>query len=106
MPMLIRQFSKIKDYRRAKSIQHKITVLMMYGLLIFVFKLPSRREANKTLSRACLSEKLREIFPEYETIPHADTLARLLEKVDPLELEKININLAIDLIKNKKSCQR
>ena len=75
---------------------------MIYGLLMFVFRITSRREANKKLSVPQLISKIREIFPEFETIPHADTLARFLETVDPLEIEKITINLVKELIQKKK----
>jgi hypothetical protein len=93
LPKLIKQFARIKDSRRQGSIKHKVTTLMIYGLFMFVFRISSRREANKTLSRAYLAEKLRELFPEFDTIPHADTLAGFLEQTDPLDLEKVNISL-------------
>jgi hypothetical protein len=102
LPKLIRQFSKIKDPRRPGSVEHTTTVLLMYGLFLFLFRISSRREANATLSRAYLSEKLREVFPEFETIPHACTLSRFLEKTDPLDLEKIHVSLIQNLIQKKK----
>jgi hypothetical protein len=79
-----------------------VTTLLIYGLLIFIFRLTSRREANKILSRAFISQKIREIFPEFDTIPHADTLALFLEKLEPIELEKVNIRLISELIQKKK----
>ena len=102
LPGLIKQFSKIKDVRRQDSIKHKVTTLMIYGLFIFIFRLSSRRKANKELSAPFVSEKIKEIFPEFESIPHADTLARFLENTNPLDIEKINIDLVKELILNKK----
>ena len=102
LPKLIKRFSKIKDGRRQDSIKHKVTTLMIYGLFMFIFRLSSRRKSNKELSVPFISEKIKEIFPEFESIPHADTLARFLEKTDPLDIEKINISLVKDLILNKK----
>jgi len=69
---------------------------------MFVFRINSRREANKTLSRAYIAQKLRELFPEFDTIPHADTLASFLEQTEPLDLEKVNISLINELIRKKK----
>lgn len=50
LPILIRRFSKIHDPRRAKSVKHKIVVVMLYGLLAFIFRLSTRREINRELS--------------------------------------------------------
>jgi hypothetical protein len=35
LPGIIQKLSKIPDPRRTKSIKHKLTVLMIYGLLLF-----------------------------------------------------------------------
>ncbi len=83
LPLLIRKFSKIPDYRRVTHVKHKITVLMMFGLFAFIFRLSSRREMNRELTSPIIFEHLQKLFPEIETIPHADTLARALEKVNP-----------------------
>ena len=47
---------------------------------MYIFRLSSRRKANKELSAPFIADKIKEIFPEFESIPHADTLARFLEK--------------------------
>ena len=52
---------------------------MIFGLLAFVFRLSSRREMNRVLTGATINTNLRKIFPELDSIPHADTLARMLE---------------------------
>jgi len=69
---------------------------------MFVFRFDSRRQMNKDLTEPLLAENLRIIFPELETIPHADTLARFLKHSGPDEIEAIHISLIRDLIKNKK----
>jgi hypothetical protein len=89
LPQLIKRFSKIPDYRKASSIKHKSTVLMIFGLFAFIFRLSSRREMNR-------------IFPELDSIPHADTLVRFLERTDSRKIEEIHISLIRDLIKKKK----
>ena len=45
---------------------------------------------------------LKRIFPELDSIPHADTLVRLLERTDSNKIEEIHISLIRDLIKKKK----
>ncbi len=52
LPSLIRKLSRIPDPRRTKSVKHKIATLMLFGLLLFVFRLTSRREANRELTGA------------------------------------------------------
>lgn len=102
LPNLIKKFSKIPDPRRAKSLSHKITVLMMFGLFAFIFKLHSRREMNRDLTSAVINENLRKIFPELDSIPHADTLARMLKRINPNRIEAIHVGLIQDLIRKKK----
>ncbi len=58
--------------------KHKLTLLMVYGLLMFVFQFSSRREVNKVMTRPQFVENLQQFFPELEKLPHADTLFRLL----------------------------
>jgi hypothetical protein len=102
LPDLIRKFSKISDPRRTKSIKHSLTVLMMFGLFAFIFKLASRREMNRELTGPVIREKLKKLFPEITSIPHADTLARLLEKTNPKDIEAIHFQLIKSLVKKKK----
>ncbi len=102
LPSLIKKLSKIPEPRRVKSVKHKLTVLMMFGLFAFIFRLSSRREMNRELTGALIHENLTKIFPEIDTIPHADTLARLLETINPQDIEAVHINLIKDLIRKKK----
>ena len=102
LPSLLKDFSKINDPRRAKSIEHKLTTLMIFGLFAFIFQLQSRREMNRELTGPVIFSHLKTLFPDLETIPHADTLARLLEKIHPREIEQVHLNLIHDLIKKKK----
>lgn len=75
---------------------------MMLGLFAFIFRLSSRREMNRELTGPVIVDHLKKIFPEIDSIPHADTLARLLEKINPHSIEAIHISLIRDLIKKKK----
>lgn len=102
LPELLKQFAKVPDYRNPSYVKHKIAVLMMYGLLAFIFRLSSRREMNRELTGPVITEPLRKLFPELESIPHADTLARLLAHTDPKEIEAIHVRLVAQLIRKKK----
>ena len=75
---------------------------MLYGLLMFVFQFSSRREVNRDMSRPVFKQNLTEFFPELETLPHADTLYRVLKKIDIMQLERIQIEVLKNLIRKKK----
>lgn len=102
LPGLINRFSRIPDPRRPKNIKHKITVLLIFGLLAFVFRLSSRREINRELTGGTIHHHLRKIFPEIDSVPHADTLARLLERINLSEIERAHVLLIKELISGKK----
>ena len=82
LPVLLGRLEKIRDPRNPKKIKYAISLLMTYGILIFVFQMSSRRQANETMTRPMFLENLRLFLPELESLPHCDTLARLLEKID------------------------
>ena len=44
LPGLLRRLARIPDPRNPKTITHKLTVLMVYGILAFVLQMASRRE--------------------------------------------------------------
>lgn len=75
---------------------------MIFGLFSFIFRLSSRREMNRELTGPVIFENLKKIFSDIETIPHADTLARILENIGPREIERVHISMIKDLIKKKK----
>jgi hypothetical protein len=101
LPSLLKKLSRISDPRKPGSVKHKLTVLMTYGILMFVQQAGSRREVNRTMTRTHF-ENLQAMFPELESMPHADTLARLLEVIDVSEIQKCMIELLKDLIRQKK----
>ncbi|MCP3969875.1 MAG: DDE transposase family protein, partial [Rhodobacteraceae bacterium] len=63
---LVKDLEKIPDVRQPKKSKHKLTVLLLHGLLGFAFRLASRRKINQTMSRPAFLETLRELFPELE----------------------------------------
>ena len=102
LPKLLKDLRKIPEVRQPKKIKHKLTVLLLYGLLSFVFGMASRREANRTLSRPVFLATLQELFPELESLPHADTLHRVLEKLEVGQLEQAHVEMVRRLMRNKK----
>jgi hypothetical protein len=102
LPKLLKDLSKIPEPRQPKKIKHTLTVVLLYGLLSFVFQRASRREANRELSRPAFLATLQALFPELETLPHADTLHRVLCQLDVAQLEQAHVELLRRLIRNKK----
>ena len=102
LPSLLRRLNKIPDPRNPKKIKHSLTLLMLYGILMFVFQMSSRREVNRDMTNPQIAENLRMMFPELTDIPHADTLFRLLSKIDTNQIEKALIDMIRRLIQKKK----
>ena len=102
LPGLLKYLSKIKDPRNPKKIKHKLTILMIYGIFMFVFKVTSRREADREMTMPVFLENLKKFFPEIENLPHNDTLMRLLTNIDVGQIERGLIKCIQKLIRNKK----
>lgn len=68
LPILLKRLKKIPDYRNPKKIKHKLTVLLIYGILTFVFHMSSRREANREITQPMFMKNLQDLFPELESI--------------------------------------
>ncbi len=102
LPKLLKDLSKISDPRQPKKVKHKLTVVLLYGLLSFVLQMSSRRESNRELSRPAFWATLQGLFPELDALPHADTLHRLLQQLDVAQLEQAHVALLRRLIRNKK----
>ncbi len=102
LPILLKRLAKIKDPRNPKKIKHKMTVLLIYGILCFAFQMASRREATREMTRPMFMANLRRLFPELEGLPHHDTLARLLEQIEVSEIEQAHLDMIQHLIRGKK----
>jgi hypothetical protein len=102
LPILLKRLSKIADPRNPKKNKHKMTVLLIYGILCFAFQMSSRREANREMTRPMFEENLRGLFPDLEELPHADTLARLLARIEVTEIEQAHLDMIHHLMRNKK----
>jgi hypothetical protein len=102
LPTLLKRLARVRDPRNPKTIKHKLTVVMIYGLLTFVFQMASRREANRKMTRPMFLQNLKLLFPEVETLPHHDTLNRLLADIDVEQIQQALIELVQHFIRQKK----
>ena len=102
LPALLKRLAKIKDTRNPKKVKHKLTVVLIYGILSFIYQMTSRREANREMTRPMFVSNMQLLFPELESIPHNDTLMRLLASIDVNEIENAHIDLIRKFIRNKK----
>src|SRR5216683_331156 len=102
LPRLLKRLAKIPDPRNPLLIRHKLTVLLLYGILLFVFQMASRREANRQMTLPQFQENLRQLFPELESVAHQDTLNRLLAGIEVNEIEEALVELIQRFIRKKK----
>lgn len=102
LPALLAELSRIPDPRNPLTIKHKLTCLMIYGILMFVLQSGSRRKANETLTAPAMKEQLLRLFPDLKSIPHHDTLCRVLGAIDVDRIEEAQLELVRSLIRDKK----
>lgn len=102
LPVLLKRFEKIPDPRNPKTIKHKSTVLMLYGILLFAFQMASRRQANREMTMPQFQENLKLLFPELDSVPHQDTLNRLLARIPVDQIQETLLELIERFIRNKK----
>lgn len=102
LPILLRRLSFIPDFRNPKSTKHQLTLVLVYGMLGFVYQMTSRREANRNMTRPMFMENLRFLFPDLEELPHHDTVERVLAGIDVDKIEQAHLELIRRLIRKKK----
>lgn len=102
LPVLLVRLSNIPDPRNPNKLKHKLTMLLVYGILCFVYQMASRREASRKMTRPMFMKNLRLFFPELESLPHHDTLNRVLSDIDVDQIEEAHIDLIRRLIRKKK----
>ncbi len=66
LPVLLKRLSRIEDPRNPKKTKHKLTTLMIYGILTFVFQMSSCREANREMTRPMFWQNLFFFLPGVE----------------------------------------
>lgn len=102
LPVLLARLAKIPDPRQPKKIKHKMTMVLLYGIMMFVYQMSSRREANQKMTRPQFLENLALVFPDLDQIPHHDTLNRVLSEMEVDQILEAQIELLRRLIRKKK----
>jgi hypothetical protein len=102
LPVLLRNLRGIEDPRQSAKVKHQLSALLLYGILLFVYQMASRREANRTMTRPQFLQNLKLLFPEVEELPHHDTLARVLARVDVEQIQEALIELLRTVLRRKK----
>ncbi len=64
LPQLLKKLAQIPEPRQPKKLKHKLTVVLRYGLLLCIFQMASRREANAERSKPVFFSTLRQLVPE------------------------------------------
>jgi hypothetical protein len=102
LPFLLERLGRIPDPRQPGKVKHQLTLVLLYGLLSLVFQLGSRREVNRTMTAPRFMDNLKRLFPQLDSLPHADTLFRLLAEIDIAHIETLTVDLIKRFIRNKK----
>jgi len=100
MPGMLASISRVDDYRSQRRITHTLPVIILYGLLIFLCHIKSRRGANREIGGSELAALMKEIIPDFVSIPHADTLERLMERISADDLESRYEEIITEFIKS------
>jgi len=101
LPGALAKLSTLEDPRCEKMCDHSLPTLIVYGLLMFIINIPSRRAANRDIGGDAVHDMIKQVIPELTTIPHADTLARLLKRIDADGIESCYEASIIEFIKSK-----
>ena len=57
-------------------------------------------------TRKIIESQIKKFFPEIDSLPHNDTLYRLLKKIDVDQIEHLLLDLFRSLVKKKKFCHK
>jgi hypothetical protein len=87
LPGILSYVREVGDPRSPRGLKHDFAVLMLHAVLMFAFGIGSRRRSNRELASRDAFGTLSAVFPELSSMPHADTVANMLERVDPDALQ-------------------
>jgi len=99
---IIEAFAKIPDPRNPQRVTHKLIVVLVFGVLLFLLRCPSRRAGNRELTEPKLWTTLQAAFPQLDSIPHMDTVARVLEEIPASEVEEVLTSTLKRLLRNRR----
>jgi hypothetical protein len=94
-------FQGIADPRKTHLIKYPLSQLLCAGVLLYIFRLGSRREANYKLRGNMPSAIKFESWFGVQDAPHGDTLNYAFQKVAVDEVQEVVCRLASELIRKK-----
>lgn len=92
---------ELPDPRDQRYIIYPKEALYLYGVMMFVMKTSSRRDATHVMTEPFIQENIRNIIPGLKSIAHNDTLANYIERIDAEIIQKIYHALIKKLLRNK-----
>jgi hypothetical protein len=87
LPGILAMFKDIPDPRNVARTKHPLPLVMLFGIIMFLTHSTSRRAANREIADDSLLDVVGLFLPSAKSMPHADTLARLLSGIDAACLE-------------------
>jgi len=93
-------FRNIIDPRDSRKITYTLPCLATVGMLMFLFRLGTRKQIVKKLRNGYCIHQLQAIF-EVTTAPHGDTLNNLFSNIDPNEVQAVVSGMTETLIRKK-----
>ena len=102
-PELFKKFSEVKDPRNLSYIEYSVKTML--GTLYYkcIGGISSMQEMTRQFNDEKIAENLYSFMEESrkEYLPHGVTENEFLERLDPLELEKIQKDIAYSMIRRK-----
>lgn len=94
-------FKGVVDARHPDLITYPLASLLCTGLLMFIFRLGSRRQIKYQLCENGPSQAKMETWFDVPTIPHGDTLNYGFKRLQPEDLQEVVCRLVAVLIRKK-----
>ena len=94
-------FKGVYDLRNQKLITYSLVELLCTGVLMYVFRLGSRRQINHMLRGNSRSEAKSKAWFDTEEIPHGDTLNYAFKRLEIEEMQETVCGMVETLIRKK-----
>ena len=90
----------VSDPRHPKRITYPVSCLLFAGMLIFLYRLRSRRQVKFLLQQGPSAQSLLTLF-QVPACPHGDTLDHVFSHLDPDQLQNVVATSVATLIRQK-----
>jgi hypothetical protein len=94
-------FKGVRDGRHPDLIKYPLVQLLCTGVLMFVFRLGSRRQVKYQLCENGPSQAKMKTWFDVEAVPHGDTLNYGFQRLQPDEVQEVVCRLVEGLIRKK-----